>query len=80
MLEISFLVLHLLPGREKIMTVPRKTKKREARREEKAEKAAILDKVLFPVLFYFSDYPDCPLHLLILVISCRVLRKNCLSA
>lgn len=54
-LEISFLVLHLLPGREKIMTVPRKTKKREARREEKAEKAAILDKVLFPVLFYFSD-------------------------
>ncbi|URE47780.1 Mak16 protein C-terminal region [Musa troglodytarum] len=29
---------------EKIMTVPRKEKKREARREEKAEKAAILDK------------------------------------
>ncbi|KAJ8636898.1 hypothetical protein MRB53_011165 [Persea americana] len=33
-----------LKVREKIMTVPRKTKKREARREEKAEKAAILDK------------------------------------
>lgn len=31
--------------REKIMTVPRKEKKREARREEKAEKAAVLDKV-----------------------------------
>ena len=27
------------------MTVPRKEKKREARREEKAEKAAVLDKV-----------------------------------
>ncbi|KAM0949701.1 putative mak16 protein [Dioscorea sansibarensis] len=33
-----------LKVREKIMTVPRKVKKREARREEKAEKAAILDK------------------------------------
>lgn len=33
-----------LKVREKIMTMPRKTKKREARREEKAEKAAILDK------------------------------------
>lgn len=32
--------------REKIMTTPRKEKKREARREEKAEKAAVLDKVL----------------------------------
>ncbi|KAG1369815.1 putative mucin-7 [Cocos nucifera] len=30
--------------REKIMVVPRKEKKREARREEKAEKAAVLDK------------------------------------
>ncbi|THF99643.1 hypothetical protein TEA_025172 [Camellia sinensis var. sinensis] len=29
---------------EKIMTTPRKQKKREARREEKAEKAAVLDK------------------------------------
>jgi len=27
------------------MTVPRKEKKREARREEKAEKAAVLEKV-----------------------------------
>lgn len=27
------------------MTTPRKEKKREARREEKAEKAALLDKV-----------------------------------
>ncbi|XP_072962791.1 uncharacterized protein [Typha angustifolia] len=33
-----------LKVREKIMTVPRKEKKREARREEKAERAAILDK------------------------------------
>eukprot|EP00262_Sarcandra_glabra_P010405 TRINITY_DN25685_c0_g1_i1.p1 TRINITY_DN25685_c0_g1~~TRINITY_DN25685_c0_g1_i1.p1 ORF type:complete len:302 (-),score=69.31 TRINITY_DN25685_c0_g1_i1:134-1039(-) len=33
-----------LKVREKIMTMPRKEKKREARREEKAEKAAILDK------------------------------------
>ena len=28
------------------MTTPRKEKKREARREEKAEKAAVLDKVI----------------------------------
>uniref|UniRef100_A0A2P2LCW7 Protein MAK16 homolog n=1 Tax=Rhizophora mucronata TaxID=61149 RepID=A0A2P2LCW7_RHIMU len=33
-----------LKTREKIMTTPRKVKKREARREEKAEKAAALDK------------------------------------
>lgn len=33
-----------LKVREKIMTVPRKVKKREARREEKAERAAVLDK------------------------------------
>ncbi|XP_058074832.1 uncharacterized protein LOC131223434 isoform X1 [Magnolia sinica] len=33
-----------LKVREKIMTMPRKEKKREARREQKAEKAAILDK------------------------------------
>ncbi|XP_077221226.1 MAK16 protein-like protein isoform X2 [Tasmannia lanceolata] len=33
-----------LKVREKIVTLPRKEKKREARREEKAEKAAILDK------------------------------------
>ncbi|XP_074570173.1 uncharacterized protein LOC141826773 isoform X1 [Curcuma longa] len=33
-----------LKVREKIMTVPRKEKKREARREAKAEKAAVLDK------------------------------------
>ncbi|XP_020694518.1 protein MAK16 homolog B [Dendrobium catenatum] len=33
-----------LKVREKIMTVPRKEKKREARREEKAERAAVLDK------------------------------------
>lgn len=28
------------------MTTPRKEKKRESRREEKAEKAAVLDKVI----------------------------------
>lgn len=33
-----------LKTREKIMTTPRKEKKREARREEKAERAAVLDK------------------------------------
>ncbi|KAL2484502.1 MAK16 protein-related [Abeliophyllum distichum] len=33
-----------LKTREKIMTTPRKEKKREARREEKAEKAAVLDR------------------------------------
>ncbi|KAK8963125.1 hypothetical protein KSP40_PGU014722 [Platanthera guangdongensis] len=33
-----------LKVREKIMTVPTKVKKREARREEKAERAAVLDK------------------------------------
>ncbi|KAF5181830.1 Mak16-like protein [Thalictrum thalictroides] len=33
-----------LKTREKIMTVPGKVKKRESRREEKAEKAALLDK------------------------------------
>ncbi|KAK6918043.1 Mak16 protein [Dillenia turbinata] len=33
-----------LKTREKIMTMPRKETKREARREEKAEKAAVLDK------------------------------------
>ncbi|KAF3431197.1 hypothetical protein FNV43_RR25927 [Rhamnella rubrinervis] len=33
-----------LKTREKIMTTPRKEKKRESRREEKAEKAAVLDK------------------------------------
>lgn len=32
--------------REKITTFPRKEKKREARREEKAEKAAVLEKVI----------------------------------
>ena len=35
-----------LPNREKIMTTPRKEIKREARREQKAEKAALLDKVV----------------------------------
>lgn len=32
------------------MTTPRKEKKREARREEKAEKAAILEKVSFYIM------------------------------
>ncbi|PIA51688.1 hypothetical protein AQUCO_01100509v1 [Aquilegia coerulea] len=35
-----------LKTREKIMTVPGKVKKRESRREEKAEKAAVLDKTI----------------------------------
>jgi len=33
------------------MTVPTKERKREARREEKAERAAILDKVTFLTIF-----------------------------
>lgn len=45
-----------------------KNKKREARREEKAEKAAILDKVFLSVLLHLSfDYPNSPLQLLTLV-------------
>lgn len=63
----SFLfVFFMLFYREKIMTTPRKEKKREARREEKAEKAAILDKVcmflkcnfllLFSFFFLFSFF------------------------
>ena len=32
------------------MTTPRKEKKREARREEKAERAAALDKVTYMIL------------------------------
>ena len=43
-----FMSYCLLFPREKIMTTPRKEKKREARREEKAEKAAVLDKVVEP--------------------------------
>jgi len=37
------------------MTVPRKEKKREARREEKAEKAAVLEKVVLicPLCGYY---------------------------
>lgn len=35
----------LCVDREKIMTTPRRDKKRESRREEKAIKAAVLDKV-----------------------------------
>lgn len=50
-MNISFVDL-----REKIMTVPRKEKKREARREEKAEKAAVLDKVF--VIQHFSIASD----------------------
>lgn len=38
--------LFVLFNREKIMTTPRKEIKRESRREEKAEKAAVLDKVI----------------------------------
>lgn len=38
------------------MTVPRKVKKREARREEKAEKAAILDKVVLLSLKHKSAF------------------------
>ena len=44
------LPLFVLSPREKIMMTPRKEKKREARREEKAEKAAVLDKVVEPFL------------------------------
>lgn len=38
------------------MTVPTKLKKREARREEKAEKAAVLEKVNSSLLFYISSF------------------------
>ncbi|XP_042440878.1 uncharacterized protein LOC122026276 isoform X2 [Zingiber officinale] len=45
----SYIVSDLLQGgddgREKIMTIPRKEKKRKTRREEKAEKVAALDMV-----------------------------------
>lgn len=54
-----------LKTREKIMTTPRKEKKREARREEKAEKAALLDKSIEKELierlkggFYKFDQKD----------------------
>lgn len=64
------------------MTTPRKEKKRESRREEKAEKAAILDKVTYSChcgkLFCISN------NCLQTVdrnyyIFCRVLKKNCLN-
>lgn len=45
-------------NREKIMTTPRKEKKREARREEKAEKAAVLDKVIILCLRYIYVWID----------------------
>ena len=40
------------------MTTPRKEKKREARREEKAERAAALDKVIYMslMLLVYIDY------------------------
>ncbi|KAI8023924.1 hypothetical protein LOK49_LG03G00235 [Camellia lanceoleosa] len=50
-----------LKTREKIMTTPRKEKKREARREEKAEKAAVLDESIEKELFERlkrGDYGD----------------------
>lgn len=43
---MGWLHLFVLFNREKIMTTPRKEIKRESRREEKAEKAAVLDKVI----------------------------------
>ncbi|KAH0448625.1 hypothetical protein IEQ34_022425 [Dendrobium chrysotoxum] len=44
LLDDDFSIDAILSTREKIMTVPRKEQKREARREEKAERAAVLDK------------------------------------
>lgn len=57
LMNISFVDL-----REKIMTVPRKVKKREARREEKAEKAAVLDKVFFIQHFGIASDVFFPYH------------------
>lgn len=57
LMNISFVDL-----REKIMTVPRKVKKREARREEKAEKAAVLDKVFVIQHFGISSDVFFPYH------------------
>ena len=54
----NFVVGHLpfFSCREKIMTTPRKEKKRESRREEKAEKAAILDKVHTHQLLFLMGF------------------------
>lgn len=52
------------------MTTPRKEKKREARREEKAEKAAVLDKVIFPVmqLKYMNDIFSIALSITVFIV------------
>ena len=46
MLNCCIMTIYHVFIREKIMTTPRKQIKREARREEKAEKAALLDQVI----------------------------------
>lgn len=43
------------------MTTPRKEKKREARREEKAEKAALLDKVILNLMLMIGMNSVSPL-------------------
>lgn len=63
------------------MTVPTKEKKREARREEKAEKAAVLEKVrLFSLLFTLLVFLALDgIYGTNTHIFCRVLKKNCSS-
>ena len=59
--------------REKIVTMPRKQQKREARREVKAEKAAVLEKVKIYSQFSFFFKALGSRGWLIF----RALRKNC---
>lgn len=50
------------------MTTPRKERKREARREQKAEQAAVLDKVVLFIFYRFiASFLFCAEHLCISV-------------
>lgn len=70
------------------MTTPRKETKRESRRQEKAEKAALLDKVslclyFVPfvngsfVVFFLLGRPSGNILDNLCHLYCRVLRRNC---
>lgn len=65
----KFVNIFLQSFREKIMTVPRKKTQRDLRRMEKAEKAALVDKVIF------SDN-----HLQVSTINCHILTCCCYDA